>query len=468
MSGTWLRSRKRSGAACVVAMAAVFAVANTGCGPGAAPGRTTQHGPRRVVLTTTFGLAGIAGVAIGGGAAWVATATGLARADLVTCRHGRCARPAPPASLPASSAPVWLDSLQMVSARDGWALAWKGNPASPLPTGLIPVRTTDGGHTWTAVTPARAKPLLVPGRDAVILQPTSASRAWLAVTSRGGTVTFGTADGGRSWTRSAPVRAPGDARWLNFTDPAHGWLLQDLGAAMQQNPVRLYRTGDGGRHWSLIAAAPRRPYAGTGPSGLPTACDKTGIAFATPADGWLTSACFSLADVVLATRDGGAHWAPQALPLPASTCGPDSCFVSPPQFFGPTGFLTIDHGGKSPYLLVTHDTGATWHAEPVPQAAGPFGSAHFFDARHGLLVPAAGQDTPGQVFYVTSDGGQTWTPVRQGMRFQPGMIVDFPSPEAGFAWNATASGAPPICATSDGGRTWTRYLPRLTRTSRPS
>ena len=96
-----------------------------------------------------------------GSTVWVATATGLARADLVTCVHGQCARPALAASLPAAPVPVWLDSLQMVSARDGWALAWTSNPASPLPAGLIPVRTTDGGRTWTAVTPAQARRLLV-------------------------------------------------------------------------------------------------------------------------------------------------------------------------------------------------------------------------------------------------------------------------------------------------------------------
>jgi photosystem II stability/assembly factor-like uncharacterized protein len=412
-----------------------------------------------------------------GSTAWVMTGTGLARADLVTCPHGRCARAAPPASLPAAPAPVWLQSLQMVSARDGWALAWTSNPASPLPAGMMLVRTTDGGRTWTAVTPAQARPLLASDRNSVILQALSASLAWLAVTfdmSQAGygihparTVTFGTADGGRSWTRSAPIHAPGYGSSLAFTDATHGWLLQSLGAAMQQNPVHVYRTVDGGRRWPLIAETLRRPGAGTSPSGLPVSCDKTGIAFATPADGWLTSACFSLEGAVLATHDGGAHWAPQPLPLPDRACMPALCLVSAPQFFGPTGFLTIDHGGKSPYLLVTHDTGATWHAEPVPPAAGPFGAAHFFDARHGLLVSAVEQDTPGQVFYVTSDGGQTWTPVRQGMRFQPGMTVDFASPQAGFAWNPNATGVPPLYVTTNGGRSWTRYLPQLSR-ARPA
>jgi photosystem II stability/assembly factor-like uncharacterized protein len=232
---------------------------------------------------------------------------------------------------------------------------------------------------------------------------------------------------------------------------------------MQQNPVHVYRTVDGGRRWLLIAETLRRPGAGTSRSGLPVSCDKTGIAFAAPADGWLTSACFSLTGAVLTTHDGGALWAPQPLPLPPGTCGPSSCLIYPPQFFGPTGFLTIPHAG-APYLLVSHDTGATWQAEQLPRAAGPLGSVHFFDARHGLLISApVEQDTPGRVFYVTSDGGQTWTPVRQGMRFQPGMTVGFTSPQAGFALNTNATGVPPLYATTNGGRTWTWYLPRLAR-----
>ncbi len=414
-------------------------------------------------------------VAASGTTLWVVTAQGLARADLVTCAHGRCARPAPAASVPAASVPaaaatVWLDSLQMVSAQDGWALAWTKNPAGPVPAALMAVRTLNGGHTWTAVTPALAKPLLAPAGSYMVLLAVSPSRASLAVTrTRSGarpavTEVFGTRDGGRSWTRSAPLHAPGVARWLDFSDPAHGWLLQDLGAAMGNNPAQLYRTSDAGRRWSLIAASPRENQAGASPIGLPAACDKTGIGFATPTDGWLTGACFTLADAVLATHDGGAHWAPQALPLPANACMPDGCFISAPQFFGPAGFLTIDHGGKAPYLLVTQDTGTTWQAVAVPQGAGPSGSARFFSARQGLLIP--GLHTPGRVFYLTSDGGQTWTPVRQGIRFQPGMTVNFVSPDAGFAWSPDTSGAPPIYATTNGGRTWTWYLPQLARGQR--
>ncbi len=62
-------------------------------------------------------------VAASGATLWVVIAQGLARVDLVTCAHSQCTRPAPRASLPAAPAPAWLDSLHMVSAHDGWALA---------------------------------------------------------------------------------------------------------------------------------------------------------------------------------------------------------------------------------------------------------------------------------------------------------------------------------------------------------
>jgi hypothetical protein len=176
---------------------------------------------------------------------------------------------------------------------------------------------------------------------------------------------------------------------------------------------------------------------------------------------------------VLATYDGGVQRASGALTLPANACMPnacmaDSCCISPPQFFRGTGFLIIAHGGRGPCLLVTQDTGTTWHAAAVPQAAGPFDSARFFSARQGLLIPALAQDTPGRVFYLTSDGGQTRTPIRQGIRFQPGMTVNLVSPDTGFASNPDASGAPPIYATTNGGLTWTWYLPQLARGQRQS
>jgi photosystem II stability/assembly factor-like uncharacterized protein len=106
---------------------------------------------------------------------------------------------------------------------------------------------------------------------------------------------------------------------------------------------------------------------------------------------------------------------------------------------------------------------------PLPDGDDRWGavsrqSSSFFSARQGLLIP--GLHVLGRVLYLTSDGGRTWMPVRQGIHFPPDMPVDFVSPDAGFAWNPNSSGASPIYATSNGGRTWTRLLPQLASSPR--
>src|SRR5713101_919101 len=86
MGGTWLRFLRWSGTACAVVTAAVLAAASTGCSAGPAPGREAEHGPRRAVLTTTFQLPGVAGVATGDGAAWVTTGNAVLRINPHTDR----------------------------------------------------------------------------------------------------------------------------------------------------------------------------------------------------------------------------------------------------------------------------------------------------------------------------------------------------------------------------------------------
>ena len=380
----------------------------------------------------------------------------------------------------AAARPVWLQSVQMTSARVGWALHWTGNPAGPARVALVAARTTDGGRTWTDVDPRPAW-LTFDQRGHIVIPVLQASgnrRAWLAATagSPSGycfipsrTRVFRTADGGRAWAESALVRAPGFVRFLDFTDPAHGWLLQDLGAGGFPVPfdyVRLYRTRDGARHWSLVAQTLRCPRLGISRSGLPTSGDKTGVSFATPKTGWLTADGNVLADLVLVTRDGGRHWAPQPLPLPTALCRTMGCAVTPPQFFSRTGYLTIGrplHG----LLLVTRNLGMTWTRLPaLPAGAGAFPQVRFFDTRHGLIVSAGAQGSIGPVFYVTSDGGSTWAPIRQGMRFHHiGFTLDFVSPLTGFAWVIAPdlAGTQRMFTTDNGGRTWTAFTPRLNR-----
>lgn len=367
---------------------------------------------------------------------------------------------------------LWLQSLQMSTAGTGWALYDSGNPSSATFSPVLLARTTDGARTWTDVTPAAARPMLSNVNATEVLDAAGAGRAYLAVTdsrqdpSAVGTVrVFATGDGGRTWTESAPVKVAGYASQLSFTDSGRGWLLISEGAAMGRNPVRVYRTTDGGTHWTLTAQSP--PVESNSSAGIPVGCDKTGIAFASATAGWLSSACAAgLSGELLVSRDGGITWGPQALPVPSGMCGDSGCELTGPVFTGGAGFLTVGSTASSPALLVSRDLGQTWRTLPLPAGSGVYPQVRFFDPRLGVLVPGGPQGSIGSVFFTTSDGGQTWTPVRQGMRFaQLGAAIDFVSPRAGFAWilggDARGGSPPAMHETTDSGRTWTAFTPRL-------
>ncbi len=383
------------------------------------------------------------------------------------------ATPGTAARAPQAGAGVWLSWLQMTSASTGWALRWTVSPWSTQAGYLVPARTTDGARTWTDVTPSAALALLKAPDATAVLDVLAPDRAWLAVTAVAGThsssplrtVVFGTGDGGRTWTGSAPFQVPAPAGLLSFAGPDDGWLLASYGGTMGQDPVWLYRTTDTGRRWSLVAATSQ---SGTGSNGLPVECDKAGLVFVTAQAGWLASACNGESpDVLLVTRDGGARWAPQPLPVPASVFCQVGCEVySPPQFFGQTGYLVIGEGPDAPHFLASRDEGQTWQPKPLPPGAGWYPRITFFGPRDGVLVSAGASGAIGGIFATTADGGAIWTAVRQG-RFLTanGTEFDFVSPRTGFAWvpggGDTPAGPPAVDETTDSGRTWTSFIPVL-------
>ena len=228
----------------------------------------------------------------------------------------------------------------MISAEAGWALLATSNPAAGNGAPLLPARTADGGRSWVTVAPTALAGL---AGEPIVLQAATASRAWLAVylpagPGRHATEVFGTENGGASWSRSATAGQAAPIT-VDFPDPAHGWLLETLGAAMNQNWVAVYRTSDAGRRWSPTAQTPPSPQSGISGSGLPAACDKSGMIVSSPRTGWITGYC-NAGSQVLVTRDAGHHWAAQPLPVTAATC-PAGCSITPPQFIGQAGFLTI-------------------------------------------------------------------------------------------------------------------------------
>jgi photosystem II stability/assembly factor-like uncharacterized protein len=444
---------KRAYALAIVLLATVLLVA--GCGT--APARSQSAAQ----LPAASGSSAASGQS---------AASGSSATSGQPAASGSSAASGPPtASGPQSTAPIWLDSLQMTSPSTGWALRWTQNPAVANGGYLAPARTVDGARTWTSVTPPAIRALLATPGATVVLQAFDGERAWLAVTAAATdgspthlTDVFATVNGGRTWTTSAPLKVSGYTVFLSFAGPEHGWLLMANGVAMGQEPVQLYRTGDAGLRWSLAA---RTPKAGTESTGLPAGCDKAALAFATASVGYISNACNLLSGALLVSRDGGVHWAPQTLPVPATSCG-DGCQVSGPQFVGPTAFLVIDRAPEAPYFLVSPDLGVTWRSEPLPSGAGEDPRVQFFSPLSGMLVSAGPQGAIGHVFYTTADGGQTWTAVPQGRFFtQLGTSFDFVTARTGFAWAAGAdaqgSSPPAMYQTTDSGRTWTAFTPQL-------
>jgi hypothetical protein len=347
----------------------------------------------------------------------------------------------------------------MVSATVGWAVLWTSNPGLDAPAALELARTTDGGRVWMPVTPAAAKRTLA--GDLAVLEAASGQRAYLAVADRQLTTVFGTADGGRTWRQSRPFPAA-DPEFLDFVGWSAGWLLASDGAAMQQNPVQLYQTTDGGLRWALVAGTASSVPASPGGSGLPVSCDKSGLAFRSARVGWITSDCNVLG--IWRSADGGRHWAVPPLPVPDSMCEQEGCSITAPRFFGRTGFLTVDDPPDAELVLVSSDGGGSWSVRSLPAGVNQ-AQVTFFSASSGIAVPlSAPQGSVGPVFYVTADGGQSWHVVRQGRRFGSigSVTFDFVSAADGFAWTVNG-GVPVLYRTTDSGGTWVTVAPVLGR-----
>lgn len=375
---------------------------------------------------------------------------------------------------------IYLGSLQMTSASTGWALRWTRNPNVPTPTYLVPARTTNDARTWTTVTPPGAPALLSTPYATVVLHALNGDRAWLAVTEATAATMFGTAvhttvvyvtaNGGRTWRASAALKVQGFAEFLSLSGSRYGWLLEDLGsavapgAAMDVDYVVLYRTTDGGLRWSRAAEVVPPQQSGYSRSGLPVMCDKAGLELASPTTGWLLGDCNKLAWAARVSRDGGVKFSTQALPIPASACTRDGCFMFGPQFIGQTGFLTIGRAPAAPFFLISHNLGLTWKRGSVPSGGGDYPRIQFFTPSDGILVSEGPQGAIGHVFYTTGNGGSTWAAVPQGRSFtQLGVGFDFVSVRVGYAWilgaDAPGSSAPQMYRTTNSGRTWEAFEP---------
>jgi photosystem II stability/assembly factor-like uncharacterized protein len=146
----------------------------------------------------------------------------------------------PDIALPAAFTGSMLDVWQplFVDATTAF-LPVQTYPPSGVGTLLI-YRSTDSGETWTY------RGFVEGRRDVDFI---SADMGWLAADL----ALFQTLDGGVIWTTMATTGIPPGEFFLkvDFVDSLHGWVLTTPDD-MTWDPVKLYRTTDGGASWVLL------------------------------------------------------------------------------------------------------------------------------------------------------------------------------------------------------------------------
>ncbi len=375
----------------------------------------------------------------------VAAVTASATALPATAAPTGAAAPATATPVPATAGPSLpalpvatapsIQSITMLDLNNGWGLT---------DTGVV--RTSDGGSTWYNATPsglngAPASPFFL-----------DASTGWLSANAGDPTTgtLYHTSDGGASWSATTVPFGGGS---LHFIDAIHGWDLVGLNAGMSHEAVAIFRTSDGGASWTRILV--NDPSVAGFTDSLPLVGDKNGITVLDGTHAWVTGSQPSDDFIyIYASQDGGTTWALQNLSIPPAYKGAQTG-ASLPVFFGsseavlPVLLFGINNNGTDFY--VSHDGGQSW-SETTPVGQG------------GFLSVASAKDffvwDGSAPLNVSHDAGATWTTVTSNVNIKDNMVsMQFVNASTGWALTSDAANHRMLYKSVDGGATWTVLIP---------
>lgn len=219
-----------------------------------------------------------------------------------------------------------------------------------------------------------------------------------------------TTDGGKTWQTIAP---PPETQKFDFRDVDA--IDENTAYILSIGPgeaSRIFKTRDGGRTWATqFVNRDEQAFF----DAMVFRNETRGVAVSDSVDGRF---------VLLTTENGGVNWTPvpaaglpPALPNEGAFAASGTNVTVPVSKDGSHVWLGTGAAATA-RVLRSSDGGATWKVAATPLPAGPSSgifSIAFRDTRHGVIVGGDYKNEAGAVdnVAVTSDGGETWTLVKQ-------------------------------------------------------
>ena len=337
-----------------------------------------------------------------------------------------------------------VGSLTPVGPEAAWTYLSQASVTGDGPFAEEVALTVDGGRSWADLTP----PGLSVGttrRSVAQVAAVSTEDAWV---SYGGLVDgspkylMETRDGGRQWV--ALGRLPSPDCTLQFLSASVGSCTVSL-AAMGNDPIVIYSSSDGGRHWRLESRSPTLQAPGTKGS-LPVACDKL-LSFSTPSVGWAASVCAGGTSPLYESTDAGRTWSRCRIrPLPAGyhlSPGLPAVWATAVVSAGRLGAvgMSVEGSGQS-LVYASTNSGLSWRAVAPPGPPRPW----YID----LVSPSTWKLTYKGTVLTTTDGGRTWQPTTSHLTL-PAQSLQYVTAKDG--WYVPTAGVE-LDRTDDGGASW--------------
>lgn len=297
----------------------------------------------------------------------------------------------------------WSESFSWPRGFDGTAIALRGNVGVAAGDQGRLYRTTDGGQTWTVLTPQMEN-----------LRGASFGSPAVGVVI-GDKTLYRTSDGGAHWTVVG----------TNLTPPALGHTWQQVAFLDPTTVIAIDSTGrtarstDGGVNWSFSNSIP-----------LPYPFRLGFMTFSSANVGWLM-----VNDALRRTTDGGMTW--QDVPAAAYTCIREIIVPSSTAYV-----MSLACDGSIQRSL---DGGQSWQTVYLDNDHANLQIA-FANESLGIAVGRYGR------MLRTTNGGTTWTPLSPPDALRSVHITQVWFVSATIGYMVGESGG--IYRTSDGGLTW--------------